>query len=84
VHSLCSTAVPQDVSYWKFYLFAGSCFEEHSQFVSFSEMWKTTMQVIYIFTMQQRQQQCSFSQASRNAVQAIPKQVIFILQVQIQ
>jgi len=38
VHSLCSTAASQQVSYWKFYLFAGSCFEQYSQFVSFSEM----------------------------------------------
>jgi len=40
VHSLCSTAVShsQVVSYWKFYLFAGSCFEQYSQFISFSEM----------------------------------------------
>jgi len=34
------------------------------------------MHVICIFTMQQRQQQCSFSQASRNAVQATPKHAI--------
>jgi len=27
VHSICSTAVSQDSSYWKFHLFAGSCFE---------------------------------------------------------
>jgi len=40
------------------------------------------MYVICIFRMQQRQQQCSFSQASRNAVQAIPKHAIIILQVQ--
>jgi len=39
----------------------------------------TTMHVICVFTMQQRQQQCSFSQASRNAVQAI---AIIIVQVQ--
>ena len=31
------------------------------------------MHAICIFTMQQRQQQCSFSQASRNVVQATPK-----------
>jgi len=35
---LCSTGVSQDVSYWRFYLFAGSCFEQCSQFVSLSEM----------------------------------------------
>jgi len=36
--------------------------------------------------MQQRQQQCYFSQASRNVVYAIPKHAIImiILQVQIQ
>jgi len=34
--------------------------------------------------MQQQKQQCSFSQARRNAVQAIPKHAIIILQVQIQ
>jgi len=36
--------------------------------------------------MQQRQQQCSFSQVSRNAVQAIPKpkRAIIILHVQTQ
>jgi len=39
------------------------------------------MHVICIFTMQQRQQQCSFSQAGGNAVQAIPKHAIIILQV---
>jgi len=39
----------------------------------------TIMHVICIFTMQQRQQQCSFSQASRNAVQAIPKHAIYHL-----
>ena len=33
------------------------------------------MHVICVFTMQQRQQQCSYSQASRNAVQVIPKHV---------
>jgi len=38
VHRLCSPGVSQDVSYWKFYLFAGSCFGQYSQFVSFSEM----------------------------------------------
>jgi len=38
VHSLCSTAVSQDVSYWKFCLFSGSFFEQYSQFISFSEM----------------------------------------------
>jgi len=42
------------------------------------------MHVICIFTMQQRQKQCSFSQVSRNAVQPIPKHAIIILQVQIQ
>jgi len=36
-YSLCSTAVSQDVSYWKFYLFAGLCFEQYSV-VSCSEM----------------------------------------------
>jgi len=34
--------------------------------------------------MQHRQQQCSFSQAGRNAVQAISKHAIIIFQVQIQ
>jgi len=38
VHSLCSTAVSQDVSHWKFNLFAGSCFEQYSQFDGVSEM----------------------------------------------
>jgi len=42
------------------------------------------MHVICIFTMQQRQQQCSFRQASRNAVQAISELAIIIMQVQIQ
>jgi len=39
---------------------------------------------MYLYIMQQHQQQCSFSQASRNAVQAIPKHAIIILQIQIQ
>jgi len=38
---------------------------------------------LYII-MQQHQQQCSFSEASRNAVQAIPNHAIIILQVHIQ
>ena len=38
---------------------------------------------MYLLT-QQPQQQCSFSQASSKAVQAIPKHAIIILQVQIQ
>ena len=42
------------------------------------------MHVMCMFTIQQRPQQCSFSQASRNAVQDIPKHAIIILQVQIQ
>jgi len=44
------------------------------------------LHVISIFTTQQRQQQCSFSQANRNAVQAIsiPEHANIILQVQIQ
>jgi len=36
---------------------------------------------LYII-MQQHQQQCSFNQASRNAVQAISKHAIIILQAQ--
>jgi len=43
----------------------------------------TLLNTIQYFTMQQCQQQCSFSQASRNADQAIPKHAIIILQVQI-
>jgi len=45
------------------------------------------MHVICIFTMQcsnVNSSECSVSQASRNAVQAIPKHAIIILQVQIQ
>jgi len=40
------------------------------------------MHVLCIFAMQQRQQLCSFSQGGRNAVQAIPKHAIIILQVE--
>jgi len=39
---------------------------------------------MYLYIMQQQQQQCSFSQARRNTVQAIPKHAIIILQIQIQ
>ena len=42
------------------------------------------MHVICVFIIQQRQQECSLSQASRDAVQAFPKHAIIILQVQIQ
>jgi len=38
VYGLYLTAASQHVSYWKFYLFAGSCFEQYSQFVIFSKM----------------------------------------------
>jgi len=39
---------------------------------------------MYLYITQQHQQQCSFSETSKNAVKAIPKHAVIILQIQIQ